>query len=276
MVMANFLRSARLCVRRAAPVGLRSARAERWAVARMCSSAAAASSPAGVALPEEIPQVQALLQDLDAEDEAWSVQMTRRDISVPPRKLERLARQINGLTVNEAFKQLLFSHKQSMKVQVSKVLRKCVLVAEDRHGAKIGDLVVAEAMVNHGMKLKRLRYHARGALRAHCVCVPPPLDRSRAHALFVRSRTLPLPPSVRTSLASSRPFRPGGARDSAQVALDAEDSAGRAAPADPGDVEVAPRAQGADGAAASREEQSPGAPLPRGGIVQRTVLSFDT
>ena len=97
------------------------------------------------------------------------MQMTRRDISVPPRKLERLARQINGLTVNEAFKQLLFSHKQSMKVQVSKVLRKCVLVAEDRHGAKIGDLIVAEAMVNHGMKLKRLRYHARGVLRALCV-----------------------------------------------------------------------------------------------------------
>lgn len=169
--MARCVRSvARLCVRRAAPVALRSARVERWAVARMCSSAAAAAaSPAGGALPEEIPQVQALLQDLDAEDEAWSVQMTRRDISVPPRKLERLARQINGLTVNEAFKQLLFSHKQSMKVQVSKVLRKCVLVAEDRHGAKIGDLIVAEAMVNHGMKLKRLRYHARGVLRALCV-----------------------------------------------------------------------------------------------------------
>ena len=90
------------------------------------------------------------------------MKITRRDISVPPRKLELLARQISGLTVNEAFKQLLFSQKQSMKAEVSKILRKCVLVAEDRHGAKGEELVVAEAMVNHGMKLKRLRYHARG------------------------------------------------------------------------------------------------------------------
>tara|TARA_B110000208_G_scaffold21721_1_gene27464 strand:- start:98 stop:547 length:450 start_codon:yes stop_codon:yes gene_type:complete len=122
------------------------------------------SRPLCTATPPSIPRVEALLQDLDAddEDEAWSVKITRRDISVPPRKLELLARQISGLTVNEAFKQLLFSQKQSMKAEVSKILRKCVLVAEDRHGAKGEELVVAEAMVNHGMKLKRLRYHARG------------------------------------------------------------------------------------------------------------------
>ncbi|XP_031563200.1 39S ribosomal protein L22, mitochondrial-like [Actinia tenebrosa] len=87
---------------------------------------------------------------------------SRRDIRCGPRKLNLVARQIRGLGITEAIKQMEFSPKKAA-ITVKEVLEETQKAATTSH--KLEDkanLWVAESFVGKGRYYKKIRMHARG------------------------------------------------------------------------------------------------------------------
>ena len=93
-----------------------------------------------------------------AANEARSV---LRMLRISPQKLNLLAQQIRGLTVEKALNQLEFSPKRHAK-DVRKALQSAIANAENNHGLDIDSLVVTQAHVGKNLVMKRIRARARG------------------------------------------------------------------------------------------------------------------
>ena len=90
-----------------------------------------------------------------------------RMLRISPQKLNLLAQQIRGLTVEKALNQLEFSPKRHAK-DVRKALQSAIANAENNHNLDIDSLIVTQAHVGKNLVTKRIRARARGrAARIH-------------------------------------------------------------------------------------------------------------
>ena len=78
-----------------------------------------------------------------------------------PQKLNLLAQQIRGLSVQRAMDEMKFSRKRAAQ-DVYKTLYSAMSNAENNHDLDIDSLVVAEAHVGKNLVMKRIRARARG------------------------------------------------------------------------------------------------------------------
>jgi large subunit ribosomal protein L22 len=86
---------------------------------------------------------------------------TAKFLRVPPRKARRVVDAIRGQRVDRALTLLDFAPVSAAKA-IQKILRSAVANAENNHGMKTGDLVIARATVDGGPSFKRLEARARG------------------------------------------------------------------------------------------------------------------
>ncbi len=90
-----------------------------------------------------------------------------RMLRISPQKLNLLAQQIRGLSVEKALNELQFSPKRHA-ADVRKALQSAIANAENNHGLDIDSLVVSQAHVGKNLVMKRIRARARGrAARIH-------------------------------------------------------------------------------------------------------------
>jgi large subunit ribosomal protein L22 len=83
------------------------------------------------------------------------------EIRGSPWKLNLIAKQIRGLRVEEAMRQLAFSTKAKADL-VSEVIRKTTNLADIRHRLQPSELEIAECFTTHGKPLKRIQFKAKG------------------------------------------------------------------------------------------------------------------
>jgi large subunit ribosomal protein L22 len=86
---------------------------------------------------------------------------TVKFLRVPPRKARRVVDAIRGKRVDRALTMLDFTPVSAAKA-ISKIIRSAVANAENNHGMKTADLVIAKATVDGGPAFKRLEARARG------------------------------------------------------------------------------------------------------------------
>jgi len=86
---------------------------------------------------------------------------TVKFLRVPPRKARRVVDAIRGQRVDRALTILDFTPVAAAKA-IQKIVRSAVANAENNHGMKPGDLVIARASVDGGPSFKRLEARARG------------------------------------------------------------------------------------------------------------------
>lgn len=89
-------------------------------------------------------------------------QATVKFLRVPPRKARRVVDIIRGKRVDRALVLLSFSTLEASKA-IHKLLRSAAANAENNHGMKADDLVVARAIVDGGPMFKRVEARARGS-----------------------------------------------------------------------------------------------------------------
>ena len=90
------------------------------------------------------------------------VSATAKYVRVAPRKARMVVDQIRKASVEKAFEILQFSER-AVAVDVEKVLRSAVANAENNNNLRRDDLVIAEAYVDEGPTLKRIRPRAKGS-----------------------------------------------------------------------------------------------------------------
>tara|TARA_Y100000588_G_C13554440_1_gene627645 strand:- start:13 stop:396 length:384 start_codon:yes stop_codon:yes gene_type:complete len=93
-----------------------------------------------------------------ADNEARAFAKTMR---VSPQKLNLVARNIRGLSVDRALAELTFSRKR-IAASVKNVLQAAIANAENNHQLDVDRLVVVEATVGKAFVIKRFRARARG------------------------------------------------------------------------------------------------------------------
>jgi large subunit ribosomal protein L22 len=86
---------------------------------------------------------------------------TVKFLRVPPRKARRVVDAIRGKRVDRALTMLEFTPVSAAKA-IGKIIRSAVANAENNHGMKTADLVIATATVDGGPAFKRLEARARG------------------------------------------------------------------------------------------------------------------
>ncbi len=84
-----------------------------------------------------------------------------KSLRVSPRKLNLLAQAIRGMKVDKALNFLSFSQKRSA-IDVKKTVMSAIANAENNHGLDVDRLVILEASVGPGIKLKRFHPRAKG------------------------------------------------------------------------------------------------------------------
>ena len=84
-----------------------------------------------------------------------------RYAKISAQKARLVADQIRGLSVNQAFDILTFSHKKA-GVLIKKVLYSAVANAEYNQGADLEGLKVFRVFVDEGPSLKRIKPRAKG------------------------------------------------------------------------------------------------------------------
>lgn len=84
-----------------------------------------------------------------------------RVVQSSPRKLNLVAQMIRGLKAQPALAALTFAKRRAAN-DVKKVLQAAIANAENNHQLDIDQLLVAEAYVGRGFKLKRFHARARG------------------------------------------------------------------------------------------------------------------
>jgi large subunit ribosomal protein L22 len=86
---------------------------------------------------------------------------TVKFLRVPPRKARRVVDAIRGQRVDRALTLLDYTPVSAAKA-IQKIIRSAAANAENNHGMKPGDLVIARATVDGGPAIKRLEARARG------------------------------------------------------------------------------------------------------------------
>ncbi len=95
-----------------------------------------------------------------------SVRALARSLRVSPRKLNSVVAQIRGKPIGAALNDLRFSRRR-IAADVRKVLMSAMANAENNHGLDVDRLVVAEATVGPGLKMRRFRPAGRGRIHPY-------------------------------------------------------------------------------------------------------------
>ena len=90
------------------------------------------------------------------------VRATAKYVRVAPRKARLVVDQIRNKSVEQALELLQFNNRAAA-VPVAKVVNSAVANAENNHGLRGADLVIAKAYVDEGPTLKRFRPRAKGS-----------------------------------------------------------------------------------------------------------------
>lgn len=90
------------------------------------------------------------------------VRATAKYVRVAPRKARLVVDQIRNKSVEQALELLQFNNRAAA-VPVAKVVNSAVANAENNHGLRGADLVIAAAYVDEGPTLKRFRPRAKGS-----------------------------------------------------------------------------------------------------------------
>ena len=90
------------------------------------------------------------------------VRAIAKNVRVAPRKARLVVDQIRNQSVEKALELLQFNNRAAA-VPVAKVVRSAVANAENNHGMRGSNLVIAAAYVDEGPTLKRFRPRAKGS-----------------------------------------------------------------------------------------------------------------
>lgn len=89
-----------------------------------------------------------------------------RSLRVSPRKLNEVVAPIRGKSLDRALNELLYSRRR-IAGDVRKVLLSAMANAENNHGLDVDRLVVSEATVGPGLKMRRFRPAGRGRVHPY-------------------------------------------------------------------------------------------------------------
>jgi large subunit ribosomal protein L22 len=89
-----------------------------------------------------------------------------RSLAISPQKLNLVVESIRGKPVAKALAALSFSHRR-IAVDVKKALESVIANAENNHGLDVDRLVVVNASVGPGLKMKRFRPAGRGRMHPY-------------------------------------------------------------------------------------------------------------
>jgi large subunit ribosomal protein L22 len=89
-----------------------------------------------------------------------------RSLPISPQKLNLVVESIRGKPVAKALAALSFSHRR-IAVDVKKALESVIANAENNHGLDVDRLVVVNASVGPGLKMKRFRPAGRGRMHPY-------------------------------------------------------------------------------------------------------------
>lgn len=89
------------------------------------------------------------------------VSATAKRLHLAPQKARLVIDQVRGKPVSDALDILTFN-PQKGAVLVRKVLESAIANAENNEGADVDELTIAEAFVNEGVTMKRIRPRAKG------------------------------------------------------------------------------------------------------------------
>ena len=112
------------------------------------------------------------------------VKAITRYVRISPLKVRDVVREICGLPASQALDILNFTPKKAAYL-VGKTLRSGIANAENNHEMSADRLVVKEAQVGEGPRLKRSKPAARGS--AH------PIQKRTSHIRIVLTDEIPLP-----------------------------------------------------------------------------------
>ena len=90
------------------------------------------------------------------------VRATAKYVRVAPRKARLVVDQIRNQSVAKALELLQFNERAAA-IPVAKVVNSAVANAENNHGLRGADLVIARAYVDEGPTIKRFRPRAKGS-----------------------------------------------------------------------------------------------------------------
>ncbi len=83
------------------------------------------------------------------------------NIDSSPRKVNLVAQMIRGQSAEKALTDLQFC-KRRIAGTVAKLLQSAISNAENNHNLDVDDLIVSEASVGRGIRMRRFRARARG------------------------------------------------------------------------------------------------------------------
>ncbi|OQR92823.1 hypothetical protein THRCLA_08608 [Thraustotheca clavata] len=140
----------------------------------------------------------------DAIENFRTVKTMKKEIRVSPRKLTLLAQQIRGLPAEEALVQMQYSPKRKAAI-VKKTVQNAINLADINYGIEPSNLKIAEAFVNKGLFLKRLKIMGRGRAgikhrpHSHLTIVlkefdpaSEPISKTKARKLALRTKAEPV------------------------------------------------------------------------------------
>jgi len=85
-----------------------------------------------------------------------------RDVKGSPTKFNMVAKQVRGLQIDEAIKQMMFSTKRAAGI-IKQVIEEARVIAVEKHGIEDKThLWIAESFSTKGRYIKKIRYHAMG------------------------------------------------------------------------------------------------------------------
>ena len=90
------------------------------------------------------------------------VRATAKYVRIAPRKARLVVDQIRNQSVAKALELLQFNERAAA-ISVAKVVNSAVANAENNHGLRGADLVIARAYVDEGPTIKRFRPRAKGS-----------------------------------------------------------------------------------------------------------------
>jgi large subunit ribosomal protein L22 len=125
---------------------------------RSCAAVAQNSADAPSYVIEEVTPV--FDDEADELRKAW---FTKKNVRGSTKKFELLARQLRGLSVNEAVAQMAFSAKARGSL-LKYCINRAVSKADFFHGLTHDQLLIDEVLIGEGLKAPRARYHSRGRM----------------------------------------------------------------------------------------------------------------
>jgi large subunit ribosomal protein L22 len=135
------------------------------------------------------------------------VKAITRHVRISPLKVRDVVREIRGLPASQALDILNFTPKKAAYL-VGKTLRSGIANAENNHEMSAERLVVKEAQVGEGPRLKRFKPAARGS--AH------PIQKRTSHIRITLTDEIPLPePKKKKAPVAKKAAKPAAKKKAA-------------------------------------------------------------